>query len=308
MIIQFEKSKELFIEYMKVSAALQFYCDPIVNFEQSEDRNILDMVKRLSGTKKEKFNEFCDEIRADMWEIVISKLGMERYMTKSVRQNFQQFTKKQGAMQFTKENISSLIRMLLDNGTTILEKAIVEVFDLMTSYYKENRLHVEGWKTNDSWKVNRKVIFPHGVHFDNKWSRESSNGAKFTTGYHDMGYSDIDKVMCYLSGTTYESCLTIYEALSQKFQWVGYIKPNDKFDNTCQSTFFNIKFWKKGTMHIEFRDVKLWEEFNIRACKDKNWLPPAEWEAYQAKKNPQPEPLAEEFQIAAPIEEEEFFC
>jgi hypothetical protein len=267
------------------------------------------MVKRLSGSKKERFNEFCDEIRSDMWEIVISKLGMERYMTKSVRQNFKEFTKNQGAMQFTKENISSLIRMLLDNGSAILERAISEVFDLMTSFYKENRLHIEGWKTNDSWKVNRKVIFPYGVEFDTKWSKESSRGAKFEISRHDGGYSDIDKVMCYLTGTTYEHCLTINEALDRRFDQIGYIKPGYKFDNFCESTFFNIKFWKKGTIHIEFKDVKLWEEFNIRACKDKNWLPPEEWDAYQNKKNPKPkeEPKKEMIQIEAPIEEE-FFC
>ncbi len=325
MILQFEETKKYFLEYLKVSEALKFYCEPIVNFNQSEDRNIMDMIKRLSGSKRDKFNEFTDEIRSDMWEIVIGKLGMERYMTESVRKNFNSFTKKQGAMQFTKENISNLIQMLLMNGSAILEKAIVEVFDSMTSYYKENRLHVEGWKTNDSWKVNRKVIFPNGVDFDNKWSRESSNGAKFTNRW--QSYTDIDKVMCYITGVTYENCMTIHSALERQFHCIGYIKPGDKFDNACRSSFFNIKFWKKGTLHLEFIDPKLWEEFNIRACKDKNWLPPGEWEAYQAKNNPQPEPLAEEFQIAAPIEkdgadeivefvqdifkemqEEEFFC
>lgn len=308
MIIQFEETKKYFIEYLKVSEALKFYCKPIINFEQSEYRSIMDIIEKLKGTKREKFNEFTDNIRSDMWRIVINKLGMERYMTQSVRKNFESFTSKQGAMQFTKENISHLIQMLIMNGSTILEKAIVEVFDSMTSYYKENRLHVEGWKTNDSWKVNRKVIFPYGVNFDNKWSKLSNNGAKFEINHGH--YTDIDKVMCYITGTTYERCLTIHEALSKKFEWVGYIKPGDKFSNECQSSFFKIKFWKKGTIHIEFRDVKLWEEFNIRACKDKNWLPPGEWEAYQAKKNPKPEPLAEKFQIAAPVEEneEEFIC
>jgi len=37
-----------------------------------------------------------------------------------------------------------------------LENAIVEVFEELTKYDNENRFYPEGWKTNDSWKVNKK--------------------------------------------------------------------------------------------------------------------------------------------------------
>jgi hypothetical protein len=38
------------------------------------------------------------------------------------------------------------------------------------------------------------------------------------------------------------------------------------------STFFRVRFWKKGTMHIEFLDEDLWRELNIRAAQGKNWV------------------------------------
>jgi hypothetical protein len=38
--------------------------------------------------------------------------------------------------------------------------------------------------------------------------------------------------------------------------------------------FFKIKFWRKGTCHIYFKDKDLWDKFNYEVMKGKNWLPP----------------------------------
>ncbi|MBL7128508.1 MAG: DUF4942 domain-containing protein [Ignavibacteria bacterium] len=35
------------------------------------------------------------------------------------------------------------------------------------------------------------------------------------------------------------------------------------------------QFFKKGTIHLTFKDDKLWEKFNLEAARGKNWLPPA---------------------------------
>lgn len=39
-----------------------------------------------------------------------------------------------------------------------------------------------------------------------------------------------------------------------------------------ESTFFRIKFFKKGTVHLEFKDEHAWAEFNRRAAAGKNWI------------------------------------
>jgi len=38
--------------------------------------------------------------------------------------------------------------------------------------------------------------------------------------------------------------------------------------------YFNLTFYKKGTCHIEFKDERLIERFNIFVGKKRNWLPP----------------------------------
>ncbi|PJC58181.1 MAG: hypothetical protein CO025_09935, partial [Ignavibacteria bacterium CG_4_9_14_0_2_um_filter_37_13] len=48
--------------------------------------------------------------------------------------------------------------------------------------------------------------------------------------------------------------------------------------------FFSMRCYKKGTLHLEFRDESLWHEFNMRACANKKWLPEAEEKIWKAKK------------------------
>lgn len=39
------------------------------------------------------------------------------------------------------------------------------------------------------------------------------------------------------------------------------------------STYFEISVFKKGTIHLIFRNEDVLRRFNIVACKGKNWLP-----------------------------------
>ena len=152
------------------------------------------------------------------------------------------------------------------NRQEIMERCLIEVFDRMTSYDKKNKIHWEGWKTNDAYKVNRKVIMPHYVNMN--WS------SRFEVEWRKREtLDDIDKVMCMLSGKRFENILTIENALKAKFEEIGPIGVGQSFDNKAESEFFRMKFWKKGTFHIEFLDEALWAKFNQTAAKGKNWLP-----------------------------------
>jgi hypothetical protein len=252
------------------------------------------------------FNRFTDKMKSEIWKVVLSKINIQRFMTDAVRKNFNQFCAAQGAMDFTKENVANLITMIFENKEMILEQAIVDVFDMFTRYHNENRCHIEGWKTNDKWKVNRKIILPNWVRFGEYMSASDIRqyGDKFKTNYsYHSEYSDIDKVMCYISGKNYDQCHTIYEALDYRFTQLGNVK-GGSFDGTCESEFFNMRFFKKGTLHIEFKDKHLWQEFNMRACAGKQWLPEAEERKWKESKQPKQEPVPEARQIAVPEMEE----
>ena len=257
---------------------------------------------------QDEFETLSRDINSKLWYTIISKINMDKFMTHSVRENFSKFIQQKGLLEFNHKNVQDLISMLFENKYTILERAIVEVFDMFTQYHSENRCHVEGWKTNDSWKVNRKVILPNWITYGGYMNAHDIKqyGDKMKINYgKQSSFSDIDKVMCYITGKDYNNLRGgLYVALENKLRIIGNIKTGDKFDSEFESQFFNCKIYRKGTLHITFKDESLWREFNMRSCAGKNWLPPGEKKAWEDSKKPKEEIQVKAIvpQLAAPVE------
>lgn len=291
LILQYDNLKQRYIEYLKANDAMEFYAQGIFRGEgASAGKTFNEVLTEQSGTNKEKYNGFCDDVKQQVWSVILDKVNIQKYMTYGVRQNFAEFAKNQGCMDLTKENVESLIQMIIENSYTILDKAVIDVFDMFTKYHSENRLHVEGWKTNDKWKVNKKVILPYFV-------TGGYNGFYDTSSRRWNEYSDIDKVMCYLAGKNYDDMATRHEynvgKHEVKYKILGLqaaIQRTQYGDSSLQECeFFKFRCYKKGTLHIEFKDKFLWQEFNMRACAGKMWLPESEKRDWENKKQNSPE-------------------
>lgn len=165
-------------------------------------------------------------------------------------------------MAFSRENISVLLQTLSQSRGNIMRQCILEVFDALTLYHEQNRVHVEGWKTNDAWKVNERFILPDIV------------DARYTIlpvlNLHRLGLlRDLDRAMSSLEGRRLDDVpMTVEQALRDLLQqhgvWSGVLVP---------STYFELRAYCKGTVHFKFRDRSLWERFNRAAAEGKNWLP-----------------------------------
>ncbi len=137
------------------------------------------------------------------------------------------------------------------------------MFDSFTRYHEENREYVEGWKTNSSWKVKKRVILPYFV--STRWS------GGFEVPYNRINsVSDIDRAMCYITGKKYDDIKRIEPILKEAEAGKKY-----------ETEFFYFRAYIKGTLHLEFKDEKLRERFNIRVALKRNWLPPEERKKYE---------------------------
>ena len=284
MIRQYEHTKQAFVNYCRAKKEMDFYAQGLI----SSYKSIGKMADEHYSTDiSSAYNGFVDELKEEAWNTIIDKLGIGKLMTTEARHDFNSFKRAQGAIELTRENIFALLTMLVENRGSMMDKAVISVFDVFTAFHKDNRCHVEGWKTNSAWKVNRKVILPNWVRYGGYSSGADLKrfGDTFKTSTESERYDDIDKVMCWLTGKNYEQCRTIRDALNRHFTGVGTVKTGDVFDNEGESEFFTFKFWKKGTLHIIFKDAGLWEEFNYRATLGKKWLPAEEARAYRARKS-----------------------
>lgn len=254
MLRQYEMTKGAYVDYIKAKKALLFYSQGLT----AERTNITEIAdKSYSSELNQSYNDFVSELKASAWMRILTKLNIEKYITNGVRENFNKFRKQQGAMDLTRENIRALVGLIINNRGEIMNQAVVDVFDTFTKFHEYNRCHIEGWKTNDAWRVNRKVILPWYI--EGSWSHEYRiNHSRWDE------FNDIDKVMCWLTGKQLENIQTLKDSIHR-------VKIGDS--SLHSSEFFDFRCYKKGTLHITFRDKDLWAKFNQEACKGKNWLP-----------------------------------
>jgi len=214
------------------------------------------------------YNKIDEVVRKNAWESVFRDTKISETLTQKTREELELLKKERGDMEFNVENIDNLIEILYLNKNKILESCIGEAFDYLTKYHKENRVHFEGWKTNDYFKVNRKFILPFVIEIRKYGSYESWGYCYSTLNRLD----DLDRAICHIAGINYgdifKKDLTVSETIKKDVngEKSGYY-------NWIESEFFKIKYYKKGTAHFIFKDEYIWKTFNLIACKDKNWLP-----------------------------------
>lgn len=287
--LRYAEVQKAYEEKLKADQKFDYYLNA---FLDGEGYRVSGDIEKRDGTPQQKFTYLSRKLKRFMWKQTIDELDLKKFMSSNVLKNFEQFISQQSNMSFNKENVFSFFDFIMNNRINIIEQAIIEVFEDLTSRgYTENRMYVETWKTNDAYKVNRKIIAPAYVKYGEYMTNESlkSYGDNFSLGYSSWSnskLSDLDKVLKYISGKEEHEVITINAALEKQFNLIGKVKTGDKFDSSCQSTFFDIKFYKKGTIHLKFRDAELWNEFNYRACDGKNWLPNDEKRKWKDAKQP----------------------
>lgn len=257
-----EKAKESMGEYIRARDRMQTYVETflpakeVVNTVEKSFEKYCVMDNRMGAA----YNAFLDRAKSEAWRKIVSKMGVDKYMTNNLRRTFNEFCQSQNAYELNEENVRKIVNFVCLNIDTIMKKAVVDVYDMFTKFYPENAVHVEGWKTNKRFMVNRKVILPDFV--DISWRTYS------ISYYRSAYYEDIDRVMCWLSGVSYDLLDTKeYHSIRASVEKVSV---GDS--SLHESAFFQFRCYKKGTIHLYFKDEKLWERFNQVVNDGKNQL------------------------------------
>ncbi len=225
------------------------------------------------------YNRFIDRAKANAWNVIFEEIGLGKYMTTGLQQKLNEFRTAQGAVSITKENIFALFRFIMANISTIMDQSIVEVYDMFTKYFKGNTSYDEGWKTNKRFKCNRKVILPDVADAGFK-PQLYGYRQYFGTNYRHR-LSDIDKAMCWLTGRDYDAMDNHSYDITSRYRSYDPDKATIETVIQCipvgdqgwhESAFFRIKAFKKGTIHLEFKDEALWTKFNLSVNQGKNQI------------------------------------
>ena len=140
-----------------------------------------------------------------------------------------------------------MLQIIVGTRQQTFDRALEEAIDNFTRYTHENRFGVEGWKTNSGYMLNKKFIIEGIVELN-----FSGNIAIKYDSYGSRKINDLTKVLCNITAKNYNTIGTLH---------------NTKFENLQSNTwydwgFFEVKFFKKGTMHIKFKDLNDWYLLN----------------------------------------------
>ncbi len=202
---------------------------------------------------------FKKELQKSAWKSVFNKFNMHKYVTQSVISELNAFVEKQSNVPFTMSNVYKMIEMIIGTHRDRMDRILVHAFDEICSHSADNSTAGEKWKTNSNYKVNRRFIIPWMCDYQT-WRSDTSHIHLYSGAYTRL--DDIIKALCYLTGTPYETIEMLSNIENTYWgEWVHW-------------AFFRVRGYKKGTMHFEFTDEKVWELFNRRVAEIKGWQLP----------------------------------
>lgn len=214
-------------------------------------------------------NEYIKRVRSKYWTALFENKKFIGQLTNNLQRDFYNKVEDLSNYDFSLYNIYQLKIDIQKKVVKGIEDTIIELFDELSNKYSwwdetsKNIHYYNGWKTNQSWIINKKVIIP-------------------LNGYHDLGYSwggfrptdykvigklqDIEKCFNYLDG-----------GLTEAVDLEESLKFAEEYGETkdIQLKYFTVTFYKKGTCHITFNNDELLKKFNIFGSQHKGWLPPS---------------------------------
>ena len=100
---------------------------------------------------------------------------------------------------------------------------------------------------------------------------------EFNSYTRDIWLNDIDKSLCFLSGIKFDDCRPAYPPVKdEEFPFKSIYSTMHKAfsakEMECESEFFKIRMYKKGTIHLTFKDLSLHKRMNEFVWKKKGWL------------------------------------
>ena len=217
-------------------------------------------------------NEFTQSFQRYAWNKIFTNTKVSGLMTEKVKAKFNEWREEMGGLDLNKENIFNLFDALIQQRKNIADECIVDAWDKITGN-AENKTAGEKWKTNSLYMVPEKFIL--------SWIVESSKWSGSLSVYHRKHdfLDDIDRALCLISGKSFSGSEdfpginTTYESIS------NWCRDKSKLE---ESEFFTFKAHIKGTVHFKFKDEKLLQEFNRRACAAKGFVLPDE-ETFRGK-------------------------
>lgn len=258
LILEYETACELSKKAYKASQEKSQFFDYINNVNKSSGSwsGGVGMIESRKVTTEE-LNEELARLRRGYWALILDTDEIKSKLTNEAIQQLNKRLSAAGEMEINLVNVEMLIMALMYNRGDILMESVVSIFEKITQYHQRdfsaNVHYYNGWKTNDAFKINKKIIIPIQYSaFEPAWDFDEDYG-KIKRDVRDY-INDIVKAF-----------QLIDPDVSNEFTTIS----KQEFENDL----LRFKMFLNGNIHIWFRDLTLLSKLNYLCGKHFNWLP-----------------------------------
>ena len=185
-----------------------------------------------------------EQIRRDCWRYVYGKTQIDTLCSVRQQHDFHEMLSRGELPELTLENVGRLLDNLRAKLPNMLEAAIKEVFE----YLRPND-QLATFRTNARYQVGPKVILSYAM--------ATLFGGRFYLHDHDRErLQALDNVFHLLDG---QGTARYNGNLVSTIEYHGSEKRQ-----SCETRYFECRWFKKGTLHITFKRQDLLDELNRR--------------------------------------------
>ena len=262
---ELQAGKKLIEEYI----ALKPYLTSTFENEETPSYMRGCLLTLSSGKDGLDWNEYLYSLRYKYWYQLLHNPAFMNNLTSNLKEEYYSMISEFANKDFSLKNIYDVKMDIINRTAKGIEDKIVSMFESLSYQYSMeaagNVHYFNGWKSNSAFKINKKVVIPYVAAWE--WGKLEYYHYSDRSVYKKL--DDLEKCLAFLQIGESEYVYDI--DLSHQLK----VYQEQQITRKMQFRYFEVDVFKKGTMHIKFRDMELLKRFNIYGCQHKGWLPPS---------------------------------
>ena len=283
---ELEAGKKLIEEYL----ALKPYLTSTFENEDTPSYMRGCLLTLSSGKNGVNWNEYLYSLRYKYWYQLLHNPAFMNNLTSNLREEYYSMISEFAHKDFSLKNIYDVKMDIISRTAKGIEDKIVSMFESLSYQYSMdatgNVHYFNGWKSNSAFKINKKVVIPYVAAWE--WGKLEYYHYSDRSVYKKL--DDLEKCLAFLQIGESEYVYDI--DLSHQLK----VYQEQQITRKMQFRYFDVDVFKKGTMHIKFRDLDLLKRFNIYGCQHKGWLPPSYGKKSYSEMNAEEKQVVDEYE------------
>jgi len=210
----------------------------------------------------ESLNEELARLRRAYWQIILDTDEFSEHLTSEGARQLNKRLAMAEHMEINIPNIRMLLLAINANRGDMLVETLVNMFKRITKYhmneYSTNIHYYNGWKTNDAYRINKKIIIPIKGEFD-----EYDFGTRY--GRDGPSYEFVSFEVKDFVGDLVKALKLVDDSRDYEFK---ALSPQE-----FESEVLRFKMFYNGNIHVWFKDLRMLDKLNYVCGQHFNWIP-----------------------------------